>query len=259
MPTLTMTPAPPATAQYRRLRRRRSFAARLERLHLAPPSETEPFYACRVPVDAADIIAEFRKVYECWGDLLEELLDLLTDDRWEFVDPRNPRTKPPVATAATAQRTPPGAPWISSLTCEDQPNGSVRAVIDGRECVLPGYLGALLQALAEDSGPSRDQCVAFKTLGDLAIRMAKRTGGQPHSAATLNKYAHRLKAYLLDGAGIPRERIQTHPRLGRRLAILRTAVPAATAPLPSSTGSVVGPVTGAVTTEASEPEPDSHA
>jgi hypothetical protein len=115
--------------------------------------------------------------------------------------------------------------WIAKLKTEQRPDGSLVVFVNNRRPFkLQPHLGALLLALAEDTGLSDDEGVAFKTVGDLAIRMSKRLGTRRLSGDTVNKYVCKLRKELCRRAGLEADVIQTNRRLGRRLAVKR-AVP----------------------------------
>lgn len=117
-------------------------------------------------------------------------------------------------------------PWLTKLKTERQPDGSLRVFVNNRRpFVLQPHLGALLLALAEDTGVSDDEGVGFKTVGDLAIRMSKRLETKRLSADTINKYVWKLRRELCRCAGLEAGIIQTHRRLGRRLALKRPILP----------------------------------
>jgi hypothetical protein len=112
--------------------------------------------------------------------------------------------------------------WIAKLKTEQRPDGSVVVFVNNRRpFVLQPHLGALLLALAEDTGASDDEGVAFKTVSDLAIRMSKRLGTRRLSSDTVNKYVCKLRKELCRRAGLEADVIQTNRRLGRRLAVKR--------------------------------------
>ncbi len=114
--------------------------------------------------------------------------------------------------------------WIVKLKTEQRPDGSVIVFLNNRRPFkLQPHLGALLLALAEDTGASDDEGVAFKTVEDLAIRMSKRLGTRRLSGETINKYVCRLRKELYRRAGLEADVIQTNRRLGRRLAVKRAA------------------------------------
>ena len=118
------------------------------------------------------------------------------------------------------------AVWLARLKTEKRPDGSLNVSVNNRRpFVLQPHLGALLLALAEDTGVSDDEGVGFKTVGDLAIRMAKRLGTRRLSADTVNKYICKLRKELSWRAGLDAAVIQTNRRLGRRLALKRPVQP----------------------------------
>ena len=116
--------------------------------------------------------------------------------------------------------------WLAKLKTERQPDGSFTVFINNRRpFVLQPHLGVLLLVLAEDTGVSDDEGVGFKTVGDLAIRMSKRLGTKRLSSDTVNKYVWKLRRELCRRAGLEAGIIQTHRRLGRRLALKRPILP----------------------------------
>ena len=120
--------------------------------------------------------------------------------------------RPPLATVA----------WVTKLTSQLRSDGSLLVSLNGKAPFpLQPHLGALLLALAEDTGLSRDEGVGFKTLRDLSVRIGKRTGGRGPSPETINKYVCKLRRKL-SRAGAHADLIQTNRRLGRRLAIKRS-------------------------------------
>jgi len=113
--------------------------------------------------------------------------------------------------------------WIARLKTEQRPDGSLIVFVNNRRpFALQPHLGALLLALAEDTGVSDDEGVGFKTVGDLAIRMSKRLGTPRLSGDTVNKYVCKLRKELCRRAGLEADVIQTNRRLGRRLAVRRS-------------------------------------
>ena len=123
--------------------------------------------------------------------------------------------------AGRPQRFEPTA-WLTTLRAERQADGAFVVFINSRRpFLLQPHLGALLLALAEDSGVSDDEGVGFKTVGDLAIRVSKRLGTTRLSSDTINKYVWKLRRELSRRAGLEAGIIQTHRRLGRRLALKR--------------------------------------
>jgi len=111
--------------------------------------------------------------------------------------------------------------WLESFVARHKPDGSMLVTINAKgPFALQPHLGALLLALAEDTGLSRDEGVAFKTLRDLSTRIAKHTGERPLSPDTINKYIHKLRK-VLSRVGLGGDLIQVHRRLGRRLAVKR--------------------------------------
>lgn len=112
--------------------------------------------------------------------------------------------------------------WLATLKTELRPDGSLVVFVNNRRpFTLQPHLGALLLALAEDTGVSDDEGVGFKTVSDLAIRMSKRLGTRRLSGDTVNKYVCKLRKELCRRAGLEGSVIQTNRRLGRRLAVKR--------------------------------------
>jgi hypothetical protein len=180
----------------------------------------------RVSTDFPYKLRRLLKLY----DQMEELLDAICFELR--------RTQGPSATADDrgARRTgglrghvPHELPtqWIKEFETRPRADGSLFVNIDGHHVLLQPHLGALLLSLADDNGLSSDQGVGFKSLGDLAARITKRTGNAPLSDATVNKYVHRLRKQLVTRAGLRAEVIQTNRRLGRRLTLLRQQPPPA--------------------------------
>jgi hypothetical protein len=160
---------------------------------------------------------------------LEERID---DLYWDLSRRRAPA---PAAAANDGGREPrPGArgtlwsttapvAWVTKLTTQQRPDGSLLVSLNGKApFLLQPHLGALLLALAEDTGMSRDEGVGFKTLRDLSVRIGKLTGGRGPTPDTINKYVCKLRKQLFR-TGLPNAIIQTNRRLGRRLAVKRSS------------------------------------
>lgn len=108
---------------------------------------------------------------------------------------------------------------VRSAVAAQRGDGSVWVKVDdARPLLLPPHLGTLWLALAEDTGLSRDEAVAFKSLRALSVRIGKRTGMKGPSANTINKYVCRLRQSLA-AHGVDPEIVQTSRRLGRRVAV----------------------------------------
>jgi hypothetical protein len=159
---------------------------------------------------------------------LEERLDLLVwrarcglASHREDVSHSSPKRPPkPSCRRRAADANP--VEWLSSLKTERRPDGSLVVFVNShRPFVLQPHLGALLLALAEDTGVGDDEGVGFKTVGDLAIRMAKRLGTRRLPSDTINKYVCKLRKELCRRTGLGAGVIQTNRRLGRRLALRR--------------------------------------
>jgi hypothetical protein len=114
--------------------------------------------------------------------------------------------------------------WIKSLQTTRNADGSVEVIVNKVRVVLKPHLGALFLSLAEDTGVSDDEGIGFKTLEQLAARMAEITGGHVLSCETVNKYVYRLRHVLVALAGLTSDVIQTRYRWGRRLAIKRSTL-----------------------------------
>lgn len=194
----------------------------------------EPIHVVRLPADILDKVERLRRIREREDDLIEDILVAVSGSaprRPEMSADRSPRPRNRSSASAEPRVT---VSWIKSVVATERADGSLIVQIDGCRLVLQPYLGALFLALAADSGLSPDEGVAFKSLDDVATRVAKRTGGPPPCNTTVNKYIHRLRQILVQRAGLTSDAIQTSRRFGRRLAIRRpeesARVPPAEAP-----------------------------
>jgi hypothetical protein len=164
-----------------------------------------------------DLLWELRQIQKI-ADRLQDRLQVVC---WRLEQIRNKGNE-----ASDDGSDPPGwqSPvcWVTAFGTTTRFDGSVEVRMNGRSpFVLQPHLGVLLQILAEDTGVSGDDAVAFKRLRDIGIRIAKRTGSRAPNAQTLNKYICRLRQTLaLKGLY---NVIQTHRRLGRRLTLKRGA------------------------------------
>lgn len=184
----------------------------------AAAATREPVHVVRLPGDIPHKIERYRRFREREEDVLEDILMAVAGPshlRRHAANAVRPRYRQPKAASV------PTPSWIASLETWIRPDGSLAVKIGRCRFVLPPYLGALLLALADSAGEPRDGGVPFKTLADLAVQVAKRTGGRAPSHATLNKYIHRLRQILVRRAGLTGDAIQSHRQFGRRLAIRR--------------------------------------
>jgi hypothetical protein len=103
-------------------------------------------------------------------------------------------------------------------------DGAAEVRIDGgKRFTLPPLLADMLRILALDNGPSNDDLVGWKTLDEVAILLAKNTGGQVKKhAVTQNVYRLR-KAMFAQGGANP-YLIQTSRRHGVRFARRRRPI-----------------------------------
>ncbi len=171
-----------------------------------------PARLVRVPGDFVVLLGRLRAL----AAKLEEAADALL---FEIAEPRHVDRRDD-APAPTPN--PPGHPartWVTALSVTEHPGGALLVVANGRKFRLQPHLASLFLALAEDTGPSRDGGVAFKSLGDLAKRLGARGGMLSND--TVNKYVFRLRRLLAERAGLPPTVIETNARLGRRLAVTR--------------------------------------
>jgi len=175
-----------------------------------------------------DLLWELKQLHNIAVRLEERIGDL-------FWDLNHGLTHPPAAGANNGGRGPrPGAgrtlrsttapvAWVTKLTTHQRPDGSLLVSLNGKASfLLQPHLGALLLALAEDTGMSKDEGVGFKTLRDLSVRIGKHTGGRAPTPDTINKYVCKLRKQLCR-TGLQSDIIQTHRRLGRRLAVRRSS------------------------------------
>jgi hypothetical protein len=176
-----------------------------------------PAQLVRVP---ADFVAKLRRLQS----LLDRVDGVIDGLIFTLRCPDKPRVA--VTTCDRPTRLRPARPpeWIEQLEASVRADGTVDVVIDDKHFDLQPHLGALFLALAEDTGSSGDDGVGFKTMADLSVRIGKRTGGHAPSRDTLNKYIHKLRHVIAERAGLPDDCIQTNRRLGRRLAVRRSAV-----------------------------------
>jgi hypothetical protein len=176
------------------------------------------------PMTAADLAWELRKARDQAARLEERLDDLY----WAALRLVGPRAKAGGA-GSSDSGTPPGdgvpsraAAWIARLAVSPRPGGALAVSVNSKPPFkLQPHLGALFLALAEDRGASPDEGVAFKSLPDLADRMAKRLGGRPPRPETINKYIWKLRKVLMRRCGLDAGVIETSRARGRRLAIRR--------------------------------------
>lgn len=171
-----------------------------------------PARLVRVPADFVVLLERLRAL----AAKLEEAADALL---FEIGAP--PKVDRQDDGPAPTRNGPPPVPrtWVTALQVAERPGGSLLIVVNGRRLCLKPHLAPLFLALAEDTGPSRDGGVAFKSLGDLAKRLGRRAGTLSHE--TVNKYIFRLRRVLAQQAGLPPTVIETNVRLGRRLAVKR--------------------------------------
>ncbi|MCX6538602.1 MAG: hypothetical protein NT151_06690 [Acidobacteria bacterium] len=175
-----------------------------------------------------DVLWDLKQLYNIAVRLEERIDDLYWDLHDRHTDApassandggRGPR---PRASGTLRSTTAPVA-WVSKLTTKQRPDGSLVVSLNGQDpFLLQPHLGALLLALAEDTGLSRDEGVGFKTLRDLSVRIGKHTGGQAPNPDTINKYVCKLRKQLCQ-PGLQGDIIQTNRRLGRRLAVKRSS------------------------------------
>jgi hypothetical protein len=174
-----------------------------------------------------EVLWSLRKQMIVAGKLEEDLSGLFYSTCDALGVEPGTRGWPSVAGGGTAH--PPGLPapprpvaWLALVRTARRTDGSVVVALKGRRpFVLKPHLGAVFLALAEDTGTSTDEGVGFKTLDDLARRIAKQTARPCLSSATINKYVARLRKELVH-RGVHDGAIQVSRRLGRRLALRKT-------------------------------------
>jgi hypothetical protein len=126
-----------------------------------------------------------------------------------------PRVSEPFGTGA----------WLALTATVPKGDGTIEVSVRGhRPFLLQPHLAALFVALAEDTGVSDDDGIAFKSLDELSRRMAKRTRQPCLPQATVNKYVARLRG-IFRAHGVDGRVIDVSRRLGRRLAITRSRTP----------------------------------
>jgi hypothetical protein len=189
-----------------------------------PPAPRRP--PARKIVVSGRLLDNLRRTCAGSGELhllVCEVLAAIDDQR--IARSRN-TDKDGVRLSAIRGGPPPSLPpvWISSLSTTRNPDGSIEVVINGAWLSLKPHLAALFIALAEDSGVAEDEGVGFKTLDELALRMAKLTGGRILPGTTVNKYIHKLRQKFLDIAELPSDVIQSRYPLLRRLAVTSGAL-----------------------------------
>ena len=177
----------------------------------------QPAQLVRVP---ADFVAKLRRLQRLL-DRVDGVLDGLLCTLRCPSKPRIAVTTNDKPAKIRATRPP---EWIDQLEASVRADGTVDVVIGKKHFDLQPHLGALFLALAEDTGTSADEGVGFKTMADLSLRIGKRTGGHAPSRDTLNKYIHKLRHVMAERAGLTDDVIQTNRRLGRRLAVKRSAI-----------------------------------
>jgi hypothetical protein len=172
-------------------------------------------------------LRQIHKQLECLeervGDLYARALAAARRGAAAAQPPRAVTASDAVATACVvpAPRSAAAKPCCTSVVAKPCADGSVWVRVEGsRPFLLPPHLGVLWLVLAEDTGLSRDEAVAFKSLRDLSVRIGKRAGGRGPSPGTINKYVCRLRRWLA-ARGVDPSIVQTNRRLGRRLAIRR--------------------------------------
>lgn len=110
---------------------------------------------------------------------------------------------------------------VTAVKFVKQIGGSVLVRVDGgREFELPPALGALLSALAKDTGPSGDGLVAWKSMDEIEFLLVKKLGRKP-SRHAIAQNVYRLREALFDRGGVNPHLVQTNRRLGLRFALRR--------------------------------------
>lgn len=105
-----------------------------------------------------------------------------------------------------------------SLEISLRADGVAEVRIDGgKRFSLPPLLADMLRILAIDNGPSTDELVGWKTLDEVAILLAKNTGGQVKKHAVTQNIYRLRKAMFAQGGANP-YLIQTNRQRGVRFA-----------------------------------------
>ena len=113
----------------------------------------------------------------------------------------------------------------SSLEIKSRPDGMADIRIDGgKKFTLPPTLADLMTALSIDNGLSEDAFVGWKTVGEIAEYLAKRSG-RPATKRAITQNVYRLRRELFDRGGVNPYLVQTNRRRGLRFAIRRKASP----------------------------------
>jgi hypothetical protein len=94
----------------------------------------------------------------------------------------------------------------------------------GKQFSLPPTLADLLTALSIDNGLSDDEFVGWKTLGEVAEYLARRSG-RPVTKRAITQNVYRLRKELFDRGGVNPYLVQTNRRRGVRFAFRRKPSP----------------------------------
>jgi hypothetical protein len=112
-----------------------------------------------------------------------------------------------------------------SLEIKTRPDGMADIRIDGgKQFSLPPTLADLLTALSIDNGLSDDEFVGWKTLGEVAEYLARRSG-RPVTKRAITQNVYRLRKELFDRGGVNPYLVQTNRRRGVRFAFRRKPSP----------------------------------
>jgi hypothetical protein len=113
----------------------------------------------------------------------------------------------------------------ATLEIKARADGMCDVRIDaGKPFKLPPMLADLLAILSLDGGASADGLVGWKTLDEVAILLAKRSGKR-FSRHTVTQSVYRLRRELFNRGGANPYLVQTNRRRGARFALKQRVVP----------------------------------